>query len=94
MAVISTPWRSFQDAQNFRQTYLRMLPLLHFNYSEINPVAVKSLMRAVGLPVGALRKPLRGLEADALAKGLRIIQALGLDERYDYKVQDRVALAA
>lgn len=93
MALISTPWKVFQDAENFRQTYLRMLPLLHFNYSEINPVAVKSLMRAVGLPVGALRKPLRGLEADALAKGLRIIQEIGLDERYDYRIRERVALA-
>jgi 4-hydroxy-tetrahydrodipicolinate synthase len=93
MAVISTPWKTFQDAENFRQTYLRMLPLLHFNYSEINPVAVKSLMRALGLPVGALRKPLRGLEGEALARGVRIVQELGLDERYDYKLQAGLALA-
>lgn len=94
MAVISTPWKTFQDAENFRQTYLRMLPLLHFNYSAINPVAVKSLMRALGMPVGALRKPLRNLEGDALAKGVRIIQELGLDKRYGYKVQEKLARAA
>jgi 4-hydroxy-tetrahydrodipicolinate synthase len=94
MAVISTPWKSFQDSENFRHTYLRMLPLLHFNYSAINPVAVKSLMRALGLPVGALRRPLRNLEGEALARGVRIIQALGLDERYDYRVRERLPLVA
>ncbi len=89
MAVISTPWKSFQDAENFRQTYLRVLPLLHFNYSAINPVAVKSLMRALGMPVGALRRPLRNLEGEALAQGVRIIRELELDKRYDYKLRER-----
>jgi 4-hydroxy-tetrahydrodipicolinate synthase len=93
MAVISTPWRRFEDAQAFRETYLRVLPLLHFHYSEINPVALKSLMRALGMPVGALRKPLRGLEGEALARGLRLVQELELDKRYDYKLQSSLALA-
>jgi len=94
MAVISTPWRSFEDAENFRQTYLRMLPLMHFNYSAINPVALKSLMRALGMPVGPLRKPLNGLDSETLAKGVRLIQDLGLDRRYDYTVQDRLVQPA
>ncbi len=71
-----------------------MLPLLHFNYSAINPVAVKSLMRALGMPVGVLRKPLRNLEGDALAKGVGIIRELGLDKRYGYKVNEKLARAA
>ncbi len=62
--------------------------------SAINPVAVKSLMRALGMPVGALRKPLRNLEGDVLAKGVRIIQELGLDRRYGYKVPEQLARAA
>lgn len=94
MAVISRPWASYADAEAFKATYLRMLPLLHFNYSAINPVAVKSLMRAVGLPVGALRKPLRNLEGEALAKGVRIVQELGLDKKYGYKIAARLAKAA
>jgi 4-hydroxy-tetrahydrodipicolinate synthase len=94
MALISTPWKSFQDAENFRNTYLRMLPLLHFNYSAINPVAVKSLMRALGLPVGALRKPLRNLEGEALARGVRIVQELGLDRKYGYTIQAKLAKVA
>ena len=78
------PWRSYAEAENFKRTYLRMLPLLHFTYSAINPVAVKSLMKALGLPAGDLRKPLSSLEGEALAKGLRIVQELGLDRAYGY----------
>ena len=62
-----------------------MLPLLHFTYSAINPVAVKSLMKAIGLPAGDLRKPLSNLEGRALAKGVRIVHQLGLDQEYGYK---------
>jgi 4-hydroxy-tetrahydrodipicolinate synthase len=63
---------------------LRLLPLLHFTYSAVNPVAVKSLMRALGLPAGDLRRPLIGLDERALAAGLSIVAALGLAERYGY----------
>src|SRR5712691_6066872 len=47
MATISTPWRAPQDAERFRETYLRLLPLLHYTYSAVNPIPVKSLMKAV-----------------------------------------------
>lgn len=87
MAAISKPWRDAGDADAFRDHYLRLLPLLHFNYSAINPVASKSLMKACGLPVGDLRKPLRGLDRAAIARGLRIIQELGLDRKYGYRLQ-------
>jgi len=93
MAEISRPWKTGTDAENFRQAYLRLLPLLHFNYSAINPVAVKSLMKACGLPVGKLRRPLRAIEGEALAKGVRIVQELGLDRKYGFKLQ-RLAIAA
>jgi 4-hydroxy-tetrahydrodipicolinate synthase len=94
LAAISTPWTSYREAEAFRQTYLRLLPLLHFTYSAINPVAVKSLMKALGLPAGDLRKPLTGLAADALVKGVRIVQELGLDQAYGYKVKPISAVAA
>ncbi|MBI2159637.1 MAG: 4-hydroxy-tetrahydrodipicolinate synthase [Candidatus Rokubacteria bacterium] len=86
MARLSTPWRRWEDAEAFRETYLRLLPLLHFTYSATNPVPVKSLMKALGLPAGDLRRPLRALEGPALATGLAIVQTLGLDMRYGYKV--------
>lgn len=94
MAVISRPWKQFADAENFKATYLRMLPLLHFNYSAINPVAVKSLMHALGMPVGRLRKPLRNLEGEALMQGVRIVRALGLDKKYGYTIHPKLANAA
>jgi 4-hydroxy-tetrahydrodipicolinate synthase len=71
-----------------------MLPLLHFTYSAINPVAVKSLMQALGLPAGDLRKPLGALDGEALAKGVRIVKELRLDQRYGYKSASISAVAA
>jgi 4-hydroxy-tetrahydrodipicolinate synthase len=94
LATISTPWKSYGEAENFKKIYLRILPLLHFTYSAINPVAVKSLMKALGLPAGELRKPLSGLEGGALAKGLRIVEELGLDAQYGYKATSIAAVAA
>lgn len=94
LAVISTPWTSHDAAEKFKATYLHLLPLLHFTYSAINPVAVKSLMKALGMPAGDLRKPLTGLDAEALAKGLRIVAELGLHRRYGYKLKPLSAVAA
>src|SRR6516164_6862160 len=94
LAAMSTPWSSYDNAETFKSTYLRMLPLLHFTYSAINPVAVKSLMKALGMPSGDLRKPLTGLDADALAKGLRIVADLELHKTYGYKLKPISAVAA
>jgi 4-hydroxy-tetrahydrodipicolinate synthase len=94
LATISTPWASYAEAENFKTAYLGLLPLLHFTYSAINPVAVKSLMKALGMPAGDLRKPLTNLEGEALANGLRIVVELGLDKRYGYKLKPVSAVAA
>ena len=82
MAVISKPWEDFQDAQNFQEAYLRNLPMLHYAYSAINPVPMKSLMAAMGMPAGPLRKPQKHLRGDALQRGLDIARELGLVEAY------------
>lgn len=86
MAVISTPWRTEADPVRCRAAWLENLPMLHFLYSEVNPVAVKSLMAAVGLPAGPLRRPLQALSPAALAEGVAIARRLGLDERYGYEL--------
>jgi 4-hydroxy-tetrahydrodipicolinate synthase len=93
MAALSAPWTSNLAADSFRRTYLKLLPLLHFTYSAINPVAVKSLMKALGLPAGDLRRPLTGLDGEALAKGVRIVQELGLTAAYGYQLKP-AAIAA
>jgi 4-hydroxy-tetrahydrodipicolinate synthase len=84
MATISKPWRSFEDAENCRTTYLKLLPLLEFHYSLVNPVPVKSLAKAVGLPAGNLRRPYRNMEGRALKRGVEIVKELGLMEKYHY----------
>jgi len=84
IAVISTPWKTPDVSVTFRDMYLHMLPMLHFSYSAINPVAIKSLMKAVGLPAGDLRKPLKALAPEALQKGLRIVRELELDKKYGW----------
>src|SRR5262245_27447327 len=94
LAAISTPWTSYSDAKNFKSTYLNILPLLHFTYSAVNPVAVKSLSKTLGLPARILRKPLTGLDGDALSKGIRIVQDLELDKRYGYSIAKLAAVAA
>ena len=85
MALLSRPWSRPEVSVSFHETYLDLLPLLHFAYSASNPVAIKSLMKALGLPAGELRKPLTGLQGEALAKGLRAVRALGLDRKYGWR---------
>ncbi len=84
LATMSKPWHTPDVSVSFRESYLGLLPMLHFSYSAINPVAIKSLMNAVGLPAGELRKPLKTLNADGLKKGLRIVKELGLDKQYGW----------
>ena len=86
MATISTPWQSWDDAVACRQAWIYNLPMLHFAYSAINPVALKSLMAAVGLPAGPLRKPLTAISGEHLAAGVTACKRLGLDTKYGYKL--------
>ena len=93
MAVISKKWENGDDAFACREAWLTNLDMLHYAYSAINPVAIKSLMRAVGMPSGPMRKPLRPLEGAALQKGLEIAARLGLDKSYGYKIGARAVAA-
>ncbi len=91
MAALSAPWRTFEDAERCRETYLRLLPLLKFTYSAVNPIPVKSLAKALGMPAGELRRPYQGLDGEALGRGLRIVAELGLAEKYGYLPQARLS---
>lgn len=86
MVEISTPWTTFEDADRFRAAYLRNLPMLSFAYSAVNPIPAKSLLAAVGMPAGPLRRPLRALEGAALEVGLQVARDLGLDRSYGYRL--------
>ncbi|MFW5641391.1 MAG: dihydrodipicolinate synthase family protein [Roseicyclus sp.] len=94
MAVISKPWETGEDAFACRAAWLENLPVLHFAYSAINPVAVKTLMRAVGLPSGPLRRPLKPLPEPALREALAMVQRLGLDQRYGFRTGPAALAAA
>ena len=94
MVEISTPWDDPAQPAKFREAYLENLPMLHYVYSAINPVPVKTLMAEVGLPAGPMRKPLNALTGEHLARGLRIVRDLGLEEKYGYRVPDAALLAA
>lgn len=82
MAVISKPWQTGEDAFACREAWLENLPMLHFAYSTINPVSMKTLMRVVGLPSGPLRAPLQPAKPEVLQKGLDAFAKLGLAEKY------------
>jgi len=82
MAVISKPWESGEDAFNHRAAWLENLDMLHFAYAAVNPVTIKTLMQAVGLPSGPLRKPLQPARPDVLARGLAAFDKLGLADKY------------
>lgn len=86
MAVISKPWETGKDPYNCRQTWLDNLEVLHYAYSAINPVAVKCLMRTIGLPSGPLRKPLLPIDENDLKRGLTTLVKLGLDKKYGFKM--------
>ena len=88
MAIISKPWKTHQDAVDFRETYLRILPLIQFTYSKVNPVPVKSLARVLGLPAGELRKPYLNMTGQALRCGVDIVHRLGLAKQYGYRVRE------
>ncbi len=91
MATISKPWTSAEDAFACRAAYLENLPILHFAYSAINPVAVKTLMRVLGLPAGPLRKPLQPMRPEALQVGIDAILRLGIDRRYGLRARPDLA---
>jgi 4-hydroxy-tetrahydrodipicolinate synthase len=94
MAVISKPWETGEDAFACREAWLENLPMLHFAYSAINPVAVKTLMRAVGLPAGPLRRPLKPLPEPALQEALSMVTQMGLDKRYGFRTGPKAMAAA
>lgn len=82
MAVISKPWENGEDAFAHREAWLENLPMLHFAYAAVNPVSIKTLMRAVGLPSGPMRKPLQAASPEILQKGIEAFEKLGLAKKY------------
>ena len=91
MAVISKPWETGADAFACREAWLANLPMLHFAYAAVNPVPVKTLMRALGLPSGPLRRPLKPASPAVLSTGLEAFERLGLAEVYGLRINPALA---
>lgn len=94
MAIISKPWENGDDAFACRKAWLDNLPVLHFAYSAVNPVAVKTLMGALGMPAGPLREPLQPLPGPAVQAALDMVRELGLDKRYGFATTPTSMIAA
>lgn len=90
MAIISKPWESYEDAVKFRETYLKILPLIQFTYSKVNPVPVKSLARVLSLPAGELRRPYLNMSGESLRNGVDIVQRLGLVGQYGFRIREEL----
>jgi 4-hydroxy-tetrahydrodipicolinate synthase len=90
MAIVSKPWESYEDAVKFRETYLKILPLIQFTYSKVNPVPVKSLARVLGLPAGELRRPYLNMSGPSLRNGVGIVQRLGLVAQYGFRIREEL----
>ncbi len=82
MAELSRPWQSWEDVVKGRELYFRYLPLMEAAYSATNPVAIKAMVKLMGLPSGDPRPPLPTLEGDKLKVLEDVIRRFKLRERY------------
>jgi len=82
MADLSRPWRSWDDVGRARKLYFEYLPLMEAAYSATNPVAIKAMVKLMGLPSGDPRPPLPKIEGDKLRALEEVIRRFKLKERY------------
>jgi len=87
MAELSKPWRSWDDVVKGRELYFRYLPLMEAAYSATNPVAIKAMVKLMGLPSGDPRPPLPKIEGDKLKPLEEVIRRFKLREKYGRKVE-------
>jgi 4-hydroxy-tetrahydrodipicolinate synthase len=86
MAQLSKPWRSWDDVVKGRALYFKYLPLMEAAYSATNPVAIKAMVKLMGLPSGDPRPPLPKIEGDKLKPLEEVIRRFKLREKYGRKV--------
>jgi len=82
MAELSRPWRSWEDVVTGRELYFKYLPLMKAAYSATNPVAIKAMVKLMGLPAGDPRPPLPTIEGDKLKVLDEVVHRFKLRERY------------
>lgn len=82
MVELSKPWRSWEDVIRGRELYFEYLPLMEAAYSATNPVAIKAMVKLMGLPSGDPRPPLPKIEGDKLRPLEEVIRRFKLKEKY------------
>jgi len=82
MATLSKPWRSWKDVIKGRELYFKYLPLMEAAYSATNPVAIKAIVKLMGLPSGDPRPPLPKIEGEKLRPLEDLIRRFRLKENY------------
>jgi len=87
MAELSKPWRSWEDVMRGRKLYFEYLPLMEVAYSATNPVAIKAMVKLLGLPSGDPRPPLPKIEGEKLKPLEEVIQRFKLREKYGTGVE-------
>jgi 4-hydroxy-tetrahydrodipicolinate synthase len=82
MAELSRPWRSWEDVVKGRELYFEYLPLMEAAYSATNPVAIKAMVKLMGLPSGDPRPPLPRIEGDKLKPLQDVMSRFVLTRKY------------
>jgi 4-hydroxy-tetrahydrodipicolinate synthase len=84
--VLSTPWSSApSQASIYREEFLRLRELMDFVYSLRSPIALKGLMREIGMPSGVPRLPLQPADTVTIEKGMQIIRSLNILDSYEFR---------
>jgi 4-hydroxy-tetrahydrodipicolinate synthase len=83
MAAMSRPWRNWEDVEIGRKLYFENLPLMEAAYSAPNPVAIKAMVKLLGLPGGDPRPPLPTVSGDKLKALEAVIDRFRLRSRYN-----------
>ena len=82
MAELSKPWRSWGDVVKGRELYFEYLPLMEAAYSATNPVAIKAMVKLMGLPSGDPRPPLPKIEGEKLKPLEEVMRRFVLTRKY------------
>ena len=90
MAELSKPWQSWEDVAKGRELYFKYLPLMEAAYSATNPVAIKAMVRLMGLPSGDPRPPLPKIEGEKLKPLEEVIRRFNLREEYGIEAASSV----
>lgn len=66
------------DIKGSLDIQLKLLPLVHELFSEVNPIPVKKALNLMGFDVGTLRLPLTDMEADNAERLAKVMENYGL----------------